>query len=71
METAAEIGIAAAIQLGTLIWFLSGMRSDVRHLTGWVSKIDSRQADADRTVSELKGQVESLPCSRCGYKLRA
>jgi hypothetical protein len=71
METAAEIGIAAAIQLGTLIWFLSGMRSDVRNLTGWVSKIDSRQADGDRTVSELKGQVESLPCSRCGYKLRA
>ena len=71
METAAEIGIAAAIQLGTLIWFLSGMRSDGRNLTGWVSKIDSRQTDGDKTISELKGQVESLPCSRCGYKLRA
>lgn len=71
METAAEIGIAAAIQLGTLIWFLSGMRSDVRNLTGWVSKIDSRQTDGDKTISELKGQVESLPCSRCGYKLKA
>ena len=71
METAAEIGIAAAIQLGTLIWLLSGMRSDVRNLTGWVSKIDSRQTDGDKTISELKGQVESLPCSRCGYKLKA
>jgi len=71
METAVEISIAAAIQLGTLIWFLSGMRSDVRNLTGWVSKIDSRQTDGDKTISELKGQVESLPCSRCGYKLRA
>jgi hypothetical protein len=71
METAAEISIAAAIQLGTLIWFLSGMRSDVRNLKGWVSKIDSRQADGDKTISELKGLVESLPCSRCGYKLRA
>ena len=71
METVAEISIAAAIQLGTLISFLSGMRSDVRNLTGWVSKIDSRQTDGDKTISELKGQVESLPCSRCGYKLRA
>jgi hypothetical protein len=71
METAVEISIAAAIQLGTLIWFLSGMRSDVRNLTGWVSKIDSRQTDGDKTISELKGQVESLPCSRCGYKLKA
>jgi hypothetical protein len=71
METVAEISIAAAIQLGTLIWFLSGMRSDVRNLTGWLSKIDSRQTDGDKTISELKGQVESLPCSRCGYKLRA
>jgi len=71
METVAETSIAAAIQLGTLISFLSGMRSDVRNLTGWVSKIDSRQTDGDKTISELKGQVESLPCSRCGYKLRA
>jgi len=71
METAVEISIAAAIQLGTLIWFLSGMRSDVRNITGWVSKIASRQTDGDKTISELKGRVESLPCSRCGYKLRA
>ena len=70
METAAEVAIAAAIQLGTLIWFLSGVRSDVRNLAGWVSKIDSRQTDGDKTISELKGQVESLRCSRCGYKLR-
>ena len=43
METAAEIAIATVIQVGTLIWLLSGLKSDVRNLTGWVTKIDDRE----------------------------
>ncbi len=69
METAAEIAIATVIQVGTLIWLLSGLQSDVRNLTGWVTKIDDRGTATAQTTAELKGHVESLPCARCGLKL--
>jgi hypothetical protein len=71
METASEIAIATVIQVGTLIWLLSGLKSDVRNLTGWVTKIDDRLITTADTTAELKGKVESLPCARCGHKLRA
>ena len=71
METAAEIAIATVIQVGTLIWLLSGLKSDVRNLTVWVTKIDDRGAATAQTTAELKGHVGSLPCTRCGHKLEA
>jgi hypothetical protein len=71
METAAEIAIATVIQVGTLIWLLSGLKSDVRNLTVWVTKIDDRVTANAQTTAELKGHVKSLPCARCGHKLEA
>ena len=71
METAAEIAIATVIQVGTLIWLLSGLKSDVRNLTGWVTKIDDRLTATAQTTAELKGHIESLPCTRCRLKLGA
>ncbi len=71
METAAEIAIATVIQVGTLIWLLSGLKSDVRNLTGWVTKIDDRVTATAQTAAELKGHIQSLPCARCGLKLGA
>ena len=71
METAAEIAIATVIQVGTLIWLLSGLNSDVRNLTGWVTKIDDMGTATAQATAELKGQVERLPCARCGLKLGA
>lgn len=71
METAAEIAIATVIQVGTLIWLLSGLKSDVRNLTGWVARIDDRATATAQTTAELKGHVEVLPCARCGFKLGA
>jgi hypothetical protein len=71
METAAEIAIATVIQIGTLIWLLSGLKSDVRNLTGWVTKIDDRVTAAAQVTAELKGQVQTLPCVRCSLKLGA
>ena len=47
------------------------MKSDVRYLTGWMTKIDDRVTALAQTTAELKGQVESLPCARCGLKLGA
>ena len=71
METAAEIAIASVIQVGTLIWLLSGLKSDVRNLTAWVTKIDDRVISTAHATAELKGKVESLPCVRCALKLGA
>ena len=71
METAAEIAIASVVQVGTLIWLLSGLKSDVRNLTAWVTKIDDRVISTAHTTAELKGQGESLPCARCRLKLGA
>ena len=58
METAAEIAIATAIQIGTLVWLLSGLKSDVKNLTGWVSNIDKRQQETANLAAELKGRLE-------------
>ena len=71
MDTAAEIAIATVVQVGTLIWLLSGLKSDVRNLTAWVTKIDDRVISTAHTTAELKGQVDSLPCARCRLKLGA
>ncbi len=71
METAAEIAIATVIQVGTLIWLLSGLRSDVRNLTVWVTKIDDRVTSTAQATAELKGKVESLQGARCRPKLGA
>ena len=59
METAAEIAIATAIQIGTLVWLLSGLKSDVKNLTGWVSNIDKRQQETANLAAELKGRLEA------------
>jgi hypothetical protein len=59
METAAEIAIATAIQIGTLVWLLSGLKSDVKNLTGWVGNIDKRQQETATLAAELKGRLEA------------
>jgi hypothetical protein len=59
METATEIAIATAIQIGTLVWLLSGLKSDVKHLTGWVGCIDKRQQETATLAAELKGRLEA------------
>lgn len=71
MQAETEIGIAAATQLGTLIWFLAAIRSDLRNLTGWVNKIDQRGEDTAKLTATLKGHLESLPCARCAPKITA
>ncbi len=59
MQVAAEIAVAAILQIGTLIWLLSGMKADVRNLTGWVRSIDERGAETARLASELKGRLDA------------
>lgn len=59
MEVWIEVGIAAAVQVATMVFFLGGMRSDVRNLTGWVEKIDQRSQATAVTVARLEGRVEN------------
>ena len=65
MQEAVEIGIAAALQLGALIWFLSGVKADVRNMTGWLKSVDSKAERAATLAAELKGHIDNLPCTRC------
>lgn len=65
MKEAIEIGIAAALQLGTLIWFLSGVKADVRNMTGWLKSVDNKAERAETLAAELKGHIVNLPCTRC------
>ena len=69
MNAGVEIAIAAAVQLGTLIWFLSGMRSNLSNLTGWVRSVAREASEAKLVAAELKGHVAALPCSRCAPTL--
>ena len=65
MNEAVEIGIAAALQLGALVWFLSSVRSDLRNITGWLKSVDCKADRAASLAAELKGHIENLPCTRC------
>ena len=65
MNEAVEIGIAAALQLGALVWFLSGVKSDIRNMTRWLQSVDQKADRAASLCAQLKGHIENLPCTRC------
>jgi hypothetical protein len=58
MEIWVEIAISAAVQVATLVFFLGGMRSDVKNLTGWVLRIDERSQQTALKVAAVEGQLE-------------
>lgn len=60
-----EILIGASAQIGALIWALSGMKSDLKNLAGWVSKIDRRSEDTATVQAEMRGHLSTLPCGSC------
>ena len=65
MNEAVEIGIAAALQLGALVWFLSSVKSDIRNMTRWLQSVDQKADRAASLSAQLKGHIENLPCARC------
>jgi len=60
-----EVGIAVLVQGATGIAIVATIRTNLKNLAGWVSKIDNRLVETDRVARELKGHVEALPCSTC------
>ena len=65
IDPAVEIGIAATLQLGGLIWFLSGMKSDLKNLTGWHRSTAHTTEQTRLGLVELRAHVRALPCARC------
>lgn len=59
MDVRVEIAIFAAAQVGMLIWLLSGLKEEVKNLTGWIRNIDARSARTADLAAELKGKVEA------------
>lgn len=64
-QVGAEIAIATALQLGALLWFLSGVRADLRNLTGWVLTLSHKADTSVEQIAELRGRINHLPCDRC------
>jgi hypothetical protein len=63
--TAAEIGIAAVVQIGVVAAAYGGMRSDLKNVTGWLKETAATARAADLAAAELKGRVDTLPCESC------
>jgi hypothetical protein len=61
-----EIGIAAAAQIGALIWLLSRQSAQIANLTGWVKDVSALGSDTARLVAYLKGQIEGHIASTVG-----
>lgn len=55
-----EILFAAAGQVAAVIWMLSGMKTDIKNLTGWMHKLDKRSEETSSTTSELRGHVMAM-----------
>ena len=60
MEIHVELAIFAIGQLGALIWLLSGMRADLKNLTVWVTKIDTRSDANAIETADLRGRLEGI-----------
>lgn len=54
-ETQATIAIAAAVQIGTLIWFLSDLRTLVRQHD---KRLDNVEAKAEATAMQVAAMKE-------------
>ena len=55
-----EILFAAAGQVAAVIWMLSGMKTDIKNLTGWLHRLDERSEVTSHTTSELRGHVMAM-----------
>lgn len=71
MEKFAEIGITVALQVGALVWFLSGVKSDLKNLIERVKTIDERGEATALKTAEMQGSIKALPCASCAPRLGA
>lgn len=66
-DTIAITAIALAGWLGSLLWAVASIKSDLKNLTGWMKSTQATADEAKAIATELKGHIDALPCSRCDF----
>lgn len=56
-----EAGIFILAQTGLLVWTISGMRADLKNLTGWVSKISNTGERTALRLAKIEGRLHIDP----------
>jgi hypothetical protein len=64
MDITLEIVLATVIQIGALIWLLSGLKSDVTTLKSDVADIRDVQNTTTIETAETRGRLLGLQCMR-------
>ena len=64
MDVTLEIALFAIMQIGAQVWLNATLKANLKNLTGWVEKIDSRSTETAELAAELKGWRDSIKLSR-------
>jgi len=56
-----EAGIFLLGQTGLLVWTISGMRADLKNLTGWVSQIAGTSERTALRLAKIEGRLHIPP----------
>ena len=60
-----EIAIAAAANVGTLIWTVATIKAHVGNLQGWVKALAEDLRNTHDLALENRTKLETLPCKNC------
>jgi hypothetical protein len=63
-DAAAEIAIAAAVNVGTLLWVVATIKANAANLTGWVKSIDATLKETHDLAVTTSTRVDDLPCRK-------
>jgi len=58
---AVEAGIFILAQTGLLIWTISGMRTELKNLSGWVSKVADTSERTALRLAKIEGRLHIDP----------
>ena len=58
---AVEAGIFILAQTGLLIWTISGMRADLKNLSGWVAKVAGTSERTALRLAKIEGRLHIEP----------
>ena len=56
-----EAGIFLLAQTGLLIWTISGMRADLKNLSGWVAKVAGTSERTALRLAKIEGRLHIEP----------
>jgi len=56
-----EAGIFLLAQTGLLVWTISGMRADLKNLSGWVAKVAGTSERTALRLAKIEGRLHIEP----------